>query len=147
MRISESLNLKKENFDLSSNPIKITIPAKLTKTQTERIAFISNEAFNNLQKVIDEYFQVKTLNNFEQYFYQLRKRLGYIEKYDHSINYKINIHSLRAFFRTTAIKSNINPDISEVLIGHAGYLTTYKRIEESDLIAAYKKLEPKLRIF
>ena len=148
MRASESLALKEEYFDFNARPVTIRLPAKITKMKAERTAFISREANASLQKNFEDYFsQVKTLNTFEQYFYQLRKRCGYLEKYTDSINYKVNIHSMRAFFRTQSIKANINQDIAEELVGHSGYLKTYKRIDENDLIEAYLKLEPKLRIY
>jgi integrase len=148
MRASESLNLIPEYFDFEANPVTITIPARLTKTRQERLAFISKEAKKMLMANYDAYFgKKKTLNRYEQYFYQLRKRCGYLERYTDSINYKVNIHAMRAFFRTQSVKQNINSDIAEELIGHSGYLKTYKRIDADDLIKAYLKLEPALKIF
>jgi integrase len=148
MRASESLALKEEYFNFNSKPVTIRLPADITKMKVERTAFISKEANASLQKNYEAYFgRSKKLNSFEQYFYHLRNRCGYLEKYENSINYKVNIHSLRAFFRTQSIKANINQDLAEELIGHTGYLKTYKRIDESDLIKAYLKLEPSLRIY
>jgi integrase len=148
MRASESLNLIDKYFDFEANPVTITIPARLTKTRQERLAFISKEAKKMLMANYEAYFgKKKTLNNYEQYFYQLRKRTGYLERYTDSINYKVNIHAMRAFFRTQSVKQNINSDIAEELIGHSGYLKTYKRIDPDDLIKAYLKLEPALKIF
>jgi integrase len=148
MRASESLALKEEYFDFDAKPVTIRLPAKITKMRAERTAFISKEANASLQKNYEAYFgRKKTLNSFEQYFYHLRNRCGYLEKYVDSINYKVNIHSMRAFFRTQSVKANINQDLAEELIGHSGYLKTYKRIDEDDLIKAYLKLEPSLKIF
>jgi len=44
MRIGESLSLKKSDFDLSSDPIQITIQGKFTKTKQTRQTYISSEA-------------------------------------------------------------------------------------------------------
>ena len=143
MRASESILLKKENFDFSSNPVMVTIPAAVTKTQSERITFISNEAVKAIQQV--DYFEPKTLDTIESYFWKLRKKLKLLDRYSNSRNYKINIHAFRSFFRTQAGK--INQDFAETLIGHSGYLKQYVRLEKSDLIKDYVKLEPKLKIF
>ena len=145
MRASESLNLKKEDFDFNSDPIKITIPASLTKTQTERITFISKEAKSSLDKIGSEYFKPKNLNMIEQYFYKLRKICELTDRYPNTPNYKTNIHSFRAFFRTEAGK--LNQDFGESILGHQGYLRQYIRLTDDDLRAYYTKLEPKLKIF
>ena len=143
MRISESLNLRKEDFDFSEDPAIVTIPADITKTSTERITFISKEAVKAINNT--DYFNPKTLNIVEGYFWKLRSRLDLLEKYENSPNYKINIHSLRAFTRTNAGK--INQDFAESLLGHEGYLRQYVRLTKEEKISYYKKLEPKLRIF
>ena len=145
MRASENINLRKEDYDFTSDPVSVVIPAAFTKRKTERLTFISKEAKSNLEKCKQEYFQPKTLNSIEWYFWKLRKNLGYIEKYENSINYKINIHSFRAFTRTQAGK--INQDFAEALLGHEGYLRQYVRLDKQEKIDYYKKLEPKLRIF
>ena len=46
MRATESLGLTRKDFDFDSDPVMITIPAHLTKTQTERITFVSKEAMD-----------------------------------------------------------------------------------------------------
>lgn len=145
MRATESLGLKKENYEFLKDLTIVTIPANLTKTKTERITFISREAQSNLDKCIEQYFEPKKLNNVEWYFWKLRNTLGYTARYENSINYKINIHSFRAFTRTHAGK--VNHDFAEALLGHEGYLRQYVRLEKDEKIAYYKKLEPKLRIF
>ena len=145
MRATESLGLEKENFEFYNGITIIRIPAHLTKTKKERITFISKEAQSNLDKCFYDYFQPKNLNSIEWYFWKLRKTLGYMERYSNSVNYKINIHSLRAFTRTQAGK--VNQDFAEALLGHQGYLRQYVRLEKEEMISYYKKLEPKLRIF
>lgn len=144
MRISESLQLKPEHFQLDEIPVKISIPGKFTKTKKEHITFISKEAVEYLKKSID-YFEPRSLNTVELYFYRLRQKLGYLTKYEDTPNYHLNIHSMRAFFRTQAGK--INQDFAEKLIGHEGYLSQYIRLNSNDLASDYLKLEPKLKIF
>jgi integrase len=143
MRISEALSLTKEDYDFSSKPIMITIPAIETKTQSERITFISKEAYKAIQKT--DYFTPRTLNTVESYFWKLRNKLSLTERYAGTRNYKVNIHSLRAYARTQAGK--INQDFAEALLGHEGYLKQYVRLEKKDMINNYSKLEPKLKIF
>ena len=143
MRISEALSLIKEDYDFSVNPVMVTIPAIETKTQAERITFISKEAYKTIQKT--NFFEPRTLNTVESYFWKLRNKLSITERYAGTRNYKVNIHSYRAFFRTQAGK--INQDFAESLIGHAGYLRQYVRLEKKDLVKDYLKLEPRLRIF
>lgn len=150
MRINESIQLQKEDFDFSGPIPIITIPAKYTKIKQERLSFISKEAFFYLKKYgINEYFSKEglNLNAVEFYFWSLRKKLGYVERYDESINYKINIHSFRAYMRTIAGKHSPNADMIEAIIGHTGYLKQYVRMEKEDLLKYYTKIEPKLRIY
>ena len=142
MRISESLSLKKEDVDFSLNPVTINIPAIETKTQKERITFISKEAASAIKNT--DYFKERSLDTIESYFWKLRNKLNYTEKYSNSRNYKINIHSFRSYTRTQAGK--INQDFAETLLGHMGYLRQYVRLEKKDMINYYLKLEPKLKI-
>ena len=146
MRASESLQLTKQDFTIEKGqPTKIHLNAEVTKTKTERTTFISAEATKLLIKNWDDYFETKTLDMAESYFWKLRKKCGYITKYNDSINYKLNLHSFRAFFRTQAGK--INQDIAENLIGHNTYLKQYIRFTEDEKIQAYKKIESLVKIF
>lgn len=145
MRISECLALTPDKIEWNEDPVKITIDAHITKTNAERITFISSEAFNMLEKNADEFFQPHPLNTVEVYFWRLRKKLGLTERYHNSRNYHTNIHSFRAFFRTQSGK--VNRDFAESVLGHEGYLKQYVRLDDSEKAAYYKKTEPKLRIF
>ena len=68
-----------------------------------------------------------------------------MDKYENSRNYHVNIHSFRAYTRTIGGKFTTQ-DFIEDLIGHSGYLKQYVRIDESEKINYYRKLEPHLRI-
>ena len=143
MRISETLSLKESDFDFTYNPVKINIKAVNTKTQSQRITFISKEAFKSLESCFDEFFQHRSLLSVEKYFGKLRENLHYTLKYENTPNYEINIHAMRAFFRTEAGK--INQDFGESMIGH-GYLKQYIRLDDETKANYYHKLEPKLKI-
>ena len=143
MRISETLALTPNDFDFTYNPIKIKIRAETTKTKSERITFISKEAFKSLEACFDEFFEKRTLLAVEKYFGKLRQNLGYNDKYENSRNFYVNIHSMRAFFRTQAGK--INQDFAESMIGH-GYLKQYIRLDDETKAGYYKKVEPLLKI-
>lgn len=147
-RISETLHLTKEDFDFTSTPVSAVIQAKNTKTKTERHCFISKEALLNLQKFgVNEFFESpKKLNAVEWYFWKIRNSLNLLERYPNNM-YQVNIHAFRAYFRTMAVKANLQQDMAENLIGHTGYLKQYIRPELNDLKKAYTKLEPYLRIF
>lgn len=143
MRISETLALQEVDFDFDYTPVKIRIKASVTKTQSERITFISSEARKALEKCYDEFFIPHTLLSVEKYFGRLRRKLGHLSKYENSPMYKVNIHSMRAFFRTEAGK--INQDFGESMIGH-GYLRQYIRLDDEEKAKYYHKLEPFLKI-
>ena len=146
MRASESLQLSKQDFTIEKGqPTMIHLNAEVTKTKQERTAYCSQEATRLLLKNWDDYFENKTLDMAESYFWKLRKKCGYTIKYPNSINYKLNLHSFRAFFRTQAGK--INQDIAEDLIGHRTYLKQYIRFTENEKKEYYKKIEPLVRIF
>ena len=141
MRISEFLNTDQENFDLDTGKIKIM--GKLTKTQAERITFISNEAIKAIDQSGAEFWEKRNYHNEASYFHRLREKLKLVERYDGSVVHKITLHSFRSFFRTQAGK--INQDFAEQMIGHS-YLK-YVRLEPKELAEQYKKLEPKIKIF
>ena len=141
MRISEFLNTDRDNFDLDTGKIKIM--GKLTKTQAERITFISNEAIKAIDRSGAEFWEKRDYHNEASYFHRLREKLKLVERYDGSIVHKITLHSFRSFFRTQAGK--INQDFAEQMIGHS-YLK-YVRLEPKELLEQYKKLEPRIKIF
>ena len=90
-------------------------------------------------------FDDMSVGELNEYTIQLNVYKYFIEKYTDSVNYYVNLHSFRAFFRTNAGK--INQDFAESLLGHGGYLTQYVRLSPEELGSNYRKLEPKLRIW
>jgi len=154
MRIGETLGLKKRDFDFSKDRICITIPAKLTKKNTQRQTYISKEAEHYLTPIIKKMNQDelvfslnkdirKSVDNEMLNFWNLRKKTELDVKYDDSTLHKITLHSFRAFFETQASNTH-GLEYAHALIGHSGYLEQYYRLSEEDRLEKYIELEPKL---
>ncbi|WP_420545347.1 tyrosine-type recombinase/integrase [Nitrosopumilus sp.] len=83
MRVSEALSLKKSNFHLNENPVRITILADDTKTKEGRETYISSEAFERLKPIldskIDEIVRICKLDNASKTS-ELDKLLSQLEK-------------------------------------------------------------------
>ena len=95
MRIGEAISLRKNDFDLSSDPIQITIPGRFTKTKQTRQTYISSEAKVALLRILtkkqdDELVFGKSVDletsrlAEERTFDNLRNRCGLTEKYPDS---------------------------------------------------------------
>ena len=144
MRASESLYLKEEDLDFETRPVSVFVSGANTKTQADRITFISKETVKYLDKAGSDFWHPRSLLSEEVYFSRLRRRLNITEKYPNSKNYKVNIHAFRAYFRTIA--GEFNQDFAEHLIGH-GYLKQYVRPTKEKLQEQYLKIEKNLQIF
>jgi len=146
--ICTSCNTKK-------NVIEIQVKAKTTKTQEERIAYMSQESFAALTPLIqglknEDYILIKnydqriTLCSTENSFRDARIAANLVDKYSNGY-YHVNIHSFRAFFETEATKI-LGGDIAHALIGHHKYLDQYFRLTHQERVEKYKTLEPYLAI-
>jgi integrase len=155
MRIGETLQLRKCDFDFESDPVKITIPGRFTKTKEQRETFIAREAKEILLR------RVKDLNPVDRVFsnlgenaveaedirfHELRQRCGLTRKYQESNRHVITIHSFRAYFITKATQI-INGDYAHALAGHHAYLAQYSRLTPEEQTELYRKLEPHLLIY
>jgi integrase len=155
MRVSEAVNLRVANIDAGSHPVKIRIPAEITKTREERLAFISREAWEALQPLLsglhpqDYIFQKKASPKcvimVEHRFANLRAKCGFDLKYANGRNYHVNIHALRAFFHTQATHV-LGGDIAHAMIGHHRYLDQYFRMTDEERARKYLLLEPHVTI-
>ena len=161
MRIGETCQLRKRDFDVSKDPVEIHLPAKITKGKKARIAFVTLETkpalIHRLKKMNpdDLVFGSQENKRFaaeneRSNFNYLRSKIGKIEpkvleKYEHNNRYKKNIHSLRSFTATQAEEVH-GEDYAHGLIGHKKYLAQYIR-NKKKLPVLYKKLEPKLLIY
>jgi integrase len=152
MRIGEALSLKDGDMDLKSNPVRISIPAKITKTKEARITFITEEA----KSFVEEWLKIRKDNSrlfsfsdsvAQTYWFVACEQCKMTQR-DSSTNRLIyHPHSLRKYFRTVGGK--INRDATEVLMGHKGNQNdpNYRRLEEDDLIKFYKQFEPTITLF
>jgi integrase len=156
MRIGETMGLKKRDFDFSQERICITIPAKLTKKNTERQTYISKEAEHYLLPLIKKMNQDdlifsankdirKSVDNEILNFWHLRKKTELDVKYDDATVHKITLHSFRAFFETQASNTH-GLEYAHALIGHSGYLEQYYRLSDEERLEKYIELEPKITI-
>jgi len=171
MRIGEALRLKVEDVDLNSDPPRINIRGKYTKTGNSRIAFISFEAKESLEewlKIREEELKVAVKRSRygkkteDQRIWPFEANIAYfiwrnaISKsgFDKRFQYNnglrrftVHPHVLRKFFRTR-MATVIPVDVVEALMGHEGYLTeVYRRYSIEDLAKFYKQGEHTLLVF
>ncbi|MGI0021707.1 MAG: tyrosine-type recombinase/integrase, partial [Nitrososphaeraceae archaeon] len=155
MRIREACQLRKRDFDQGLERYKITIPAKYTKTKTERTAFMSKESEKYVKPILDKIgpdslvFGVnedpmKSVLAEEMYFMRVRKNTGLIDKYETGVS-KITIHTFRSFFISKCEK--IHEGLGHALAGHDRYMQQYERFTDDELLEFYLKAEPHLGIY
>ena len=145
MRIDEFLQLTKGDVKLDMDPVQIHLRGETTKTKTDRVTFISQQAKESMTRTMFKaYTPLSDYLNVEQQFDHLRKKCKLDSKYRNTNVHHITLHTFRSFFRTQAGK--INADIAEDIAGHEGYLKQYIRPSLEDKIAFYKQIEPSLTI-
>lgn len=145
MRVSEFLQLKKEDVRLDLDPVEVHIRAETTKTRSDRITFISQQAKECITKdLFKPYKPTDDLLNLEHQFMNLRKRVKLDGKYRTSNVHHKTLHTFRSYFRTIA--GTYNKDFAEDILGHEGYLSQYIRLSLETKRLYYKELEPKLLI-
>lgn len=180
MRIGETLGLlpgdipaldKAMKGEPYEKPIKIYIRAKIAKTKSSRIAFMSHEAFESLlawMKERDEWleFSVRkvrglckkdandptifcfTYSTAIQYWHRLLRKAGFDEKDPQTNFHRMHEHVLRKFYETRMSYAGVPDAIYQQLEGHEGYLNgAYKRYTEQELADAYQKGVGSLLIF
>ena len=169
MRIGETLQLTSEDIDMSSEPVKICIQGKNSKTGNSRYAFISSETKEALEdwlKIRADYLKTAVRRSKihkksieDERVFPFNKETAYMMwgsalkkagllKLDPQTKRKtMHPHVLRKFFRSK-MATLIPVDIVEALMGHEGYLTeVYRRYSQEDLAKFYGQGEPSLRIF
>ena len=164
MRIGELVQLIEDDLHLKENPPRIHIRGETTKTKQQRDTFISPEALESLQlwlgirpkymlmnrgrykkdtqRLKDIVFPM-TSDNLEFKWRYLVDKAGYGQR-DHKNNkYKVRVHGLRKFFR-----SNLGDvDLAEILMGHEGYLSTYRAKTLKQTGESYLKHQQNVMIF
>ena len=169
MRIGEALQLKIEDVDLDSDPVKVLIRGEYTKTGNKRITFISREAKEAILewlKIRDEYLKTavrRSRNKLEEdsrifpfsetnarHMWNLALKKTGNHKRDRTTKiHAMHPHVLRKFFRSK-MGTVIPVDVVEALMGHEGYLTeVYRKYPdpEKTLAEFYKKGEHVLLVF
>jgi len=169
MRIGEVLQIQENDVDLTQNPAHINVRGEYTKSGERRDVFISSEAvtaINEWLKVRDKYLitacgrikaldkylgreVTKTLNDnrlfpvgdetVRQMWNRLLDKAGFGDVDERTGVHKMHLHTLRKFFRSRLPKA-IGVDITEMLMGHEGYLTdAYRRYNLTDIAEEYLK--------
>jgi len=156
IRVGEALQLQKQNFEINSDPARVILPAKITKSKQARYTFISKEAklklIPILERLEDDDLVFTNSNGVmraemteETYFMRLRKKLGLTEMESSGLKHKITIHKFRKFFATKT-ERKLGVQVSGFLLGHSPYMKTYYEYEPSQLAKLYSELEPDLTI-
>lgn len=153
MRIGETVQLRKKDFETSGKRIMINIPAKFTKGKKSRRTLVSLEAKPYLMKRLnaieddDLVFgtgSTSAVTESKLLNYATKKAFPKIERYDSGTR-KITLHSFRAFFITQAVRT-VGESFAHTLAGQEGYLKVYKRYDNEAILEDYLKLEPSLFI-
>jgi len=156
IRIGEALQLRKMDFEMLSNPVRVILPARITKSREGRYSFISSEAKEKLvpllEKLESDDLVFATCDRVtraelteEQYFQRLRKRLRLDDMATSGTKHRISIHKFRKFFATKS-ERKLGLQVSGALLGHSPYMKTYYEYEPSQLAELYLGLEPDLAI-
>ena len=157
MRIGEACQLRKKDFDTTTNRITIHIPAQVAKFKKSRITFASDEARPYLMKRLNEIEdndlvfgtnenkQLAKQNEIYSFEKLIDKIFPKLEKYA-SRTRKITLHSFRAYGITKAVRT-VSDSFACILAGQKGYLSMYKRFTDEEKLEDYLKLEPELFIF
>lgn len=177
IRIGEALSITLDDLryiDVGGNvisPAKIIIRQEISKNETPRITFISDEARDAViewLKVRDNYLKSavirlaklhieKKLDDDRLFPYawatawkmwsKILEKSGYDKKFKSTNRFEIHIHCMRKFF-INRLKGVIRPDAVEQLVGHEGYLdVSYRKIPEDELQKLYLDGMDVLNIF
>ncbi len=150
MRISELINLKKEQIDKTG---RIFIKGKGKK---ERFVYLTERAHNHIKNYLE--FRGETTSSYlfipyrGKNFSQKDKKISpnYLEekvkKYREllGLNVPITVHGIRHAFATYLAESGANPAAIQILLGHESLDTTTKYVHASDRYAEkmHKKYHP-----
>jgi integrase len=163
MRIGEALQVELSDIDLTRTPAPVKVRAEITKTDQERITFISEECKETLKEWLKvrvdrmaaahcrgRRFSGENKLNDNRVFAIERtaahmiwhtgvKKAGFYSQDKRSNIGQVRIHALRKFFRSY-MGLKIPSDIVEALIGHAeGLDNVYRRYTPEQLAMEYLK--------
>jgi len=157
MRIGEVLNIKKSDL-IFGDRMSVYIKASGSKNNKGRTVFLSKECQTVVEKYI-EYCsddsmvflsgnpqdQKTAVSNASRTLNLCLDKIGLGMKYDNG-RYKINTHSLRAFFFTQAVRKH-GENYAHRMTGHSGYLMQYDRMNDEEKLKMYLELEPSLAVY
>ena len=164
-RIGEVLQLRMKDVDLDAIPARVSLRREITKTKKARFSFLTSEAVDAVRGwllVRDEYLRAAINKNrglvaagrarekdpddprlfpfhrasFDTAWARALERAGLERRCETTGFHTLHPHGLRKVFRTW-FGAAAGPDAAEVLMGHEGYLTTYRRYSEEELRDAY----------
>ncbi len=167
IRIGELCQIKEEDIDFDSKPVKINIRREYTKTGNRRITFVSNECAESLREWIkekpdyllrttksfnlpqtknkatvdDRVFPLHSINARRKWNILLKKTGEHFTDKDTNTktrHYKLHPHCLRKFFRTNMPGGDMDIDIVEALMGHEdGLQRAYRKYSEKQMGEKY----------
>jgi len=163
MRVGELAATKLEWIDLNSDPIRITIPATLTKTKKARVVFTTQECAQLIKQLIGDRKTGSLFPNLDptkkydestptspsaltNAISRNLEKTGLRDKIDEdSPMYRLHPHSFRKWFYSKAIASGMPGNYAEILLGHTiGLDAHYLRVDQEKLASEYKKIESSL---
>jgi integrase len=170
IRLGEALAITMENVDLQADPVALHIPARIAKNKLPRTTYLTSEAAGVLREWLGyraEYLEKKRgrpeyrtpLDDPRVFpfndsaatdmFILACQKAGLHHTDRNTGKSTIRLHSCRKWFRSNLVKAGGNAlDVTEKLMGHAGYLaTSYVRLTEAEIQTFYRENEHHLFIF
>jgi len=168
-RIGELCKVELKDLDLTKDPARIHLPDRITKGGKARTVFLTDEARDLIKFWLegerDKYLIVSRYKGNRlpggkvrpapdddkrllgcsydtarfMFMSRLKKALKDLKQDELTQRFLIHPHSVRKYFRTVAVQS-IPIDTVEAILGHEGYLSSsYVRLTEDQMGAAFKK--------
>ncbi len=157
-RILEAMRTKKKYFDLSADPIVVTLPKAIVKgKRKKRVLYLTRETAPIIKQLLknlkdedlvftDNPNDINARGVEERAWNRLVKRAGFSEKYS-SGHLKKNIHSIGAFCITQIKEATKDADYAHGYGGHTRYLEQYIRLSEERKIQLFRQSEPNLSLY
>ena len=157
MRVKELGQIRWSHLDLTHSNAMIKIPACISKTGRSRISFFSKQTSDMLRYRYDgvrtaesdlvfcgDRTPEQAVNLMLKRFGSARRKAGLMARhnYGRQNRYDIHLHSLRAYFITTA--NRVQFGLGHLLAGHGFYMKEYNVYSVRDLRNMYKKAEKDL---
>lgn len=174
LRPRELLGITLDDIELDVDPARVLIREEMAKTGEQRVTFISSEAAETLREwmgVREDYIKASVNRNrglvaigkgaekkvedkrvfpfsktlLWEIWSNALEKAGFDGRDKRTKRKVYRLQGLRKFFRTQ-LATAVPTDVVEALMGHSGYLTTYRRHTEQELADYYSKGEHTLLI-